>query len=224
MAPDQKNRRATEDYLKAIYYLAEEQDPVSTSRIAAACGTRPASVTKMVQRLDQRGLVRYRKHRGVSLTDAGLQIALSTLRRHRLTELFLAEALGLSWDEVHEHAEVLEHAINDRLVERMDAVLDYPEFDPHGDPIPTRDGRIAEISARPMTALPVGCRAKVARIVDDTNVELLCYLEGLGLVPGIEVEIEEIQPFEGPVILKMNGEQRLVGHKVASLILMTPCS
>ena len=224
MANSGKDRRATEDYLKTIYYLAEEQVPVSTSRIAEACGTRPASVTKMVQRLDRQGLVHYRKHRGVSLTDAGLKVALSTLRRHRLSELFLAEALGLSWDEVHEHAEVLEHAINDRLEERMDAVLGYPEFDPHGDPIPARDGTIAEINARPMASLPVGCEARVARIVDDSNGELLCYLERLGLVPGIEVEIEQIEPFEGPITLKVDGEHRIVGHKVATMILMTPCS
>ncbi|HET6445021.1 MAG TPA: metal-dependent transcriptional regulator [candidate division Zixibacteria bacterium] len=224
MAGKLKDQRATEDYLKTIYYLAEKEEPVSTSRIAKARDTRPASVTKMVQRLDRAGLVSYQKHRGVSLTDSGMQIALSTLRHHRLTELFLAEVLGLSWDEVHEHAEILEHAIDDRLEERMDAVLGFPKFDPHGDPIPSRDGAIAEINARPLTSLPVGCEAKVARIVDDTDGELLCYLEGLGLVPGIEIEIKEIEPFDGPITLQIDGERRIVGHKVATIILMTPCS
>lgn len=223
MTTNDVKQNATEDYLKIIYNLAEEAEPVTTSRIAEARGARPASVTKMLQRLDRQGLVQYRKHRGVTLTDSGRQAALTTVRHHRLAELFLAEVLGLSWDEVHDQAEVLEHAISERLDDRMDAVLGYPEFDPHGDPIPTRDGTIVEVTARPLASLSKGCLAKVARILDDTDGELLCYLASLGLKPGADIEILEVAPFEGPITLLLEGNRQVVGHKVASLILMTPC-
>jgi DtxR family Mn-dependent transcriptional regulator len=224
MSNVEKDQRTTEDYIKTIYYLAEEQDPVTTSRIADARGTRPASVTKMLQRLDRQGLVHYQKHHGVSLTDSGRQMALSTVRHHRLAELFLAEVLGFSWDEVHEQAEVLEHAINERLEERMDAVLGYPEFDPHGDPIPAKDGSIAVLNARPLSSLPEECKAHVTRILDDTDGELLSYLSSLGLTPGVQITILEVAPFKGPITLWVNGERRVVGHRAATMILMTPCS
>lgn len=214
-----RSQQTTQDYLKIIYYLAEEEEPVSTSRIAEARGTQPATVTKMLQKLDRQGLVHYWKHRGVSLTDKGCKMALETLRHHRLTELFLTEILGVSWDEVHEHAEILEHAIDHRLSDRIDALLGYPEFDPHGDPIPARDGSIRERNTSPLIELPVGSSFHVARILDDQDEELLGYLANLGLKPGAEVRIEEIAPFDGPITLLVNDKRCIIGNRAATMIL-----
>ena len=148
------NHQAIEDYLKTIYSLAEEESPVSTSRIAAARNVKPASVTGMLQRLEQLQLVNYEKHYGVTLTETGHKIALEVIRHHRLIELYLIEALGFSWDEVHEQADILEHVISEKLEERIAAALGYPTFDPHGDPIPNKEGQIAQTDARPLISIP----------------------------------------------------------------------
>jgi DtxR family Mn-dependent transcriptional regulator len=135
-------QQAIEDYIKTIYVLAEADAPVSTSRLADARQVRPPSVSNMMKRLAALGLVNYKKSRGVTLTDEGQKIALETLRRHRLIELYLTEELGFGWDEVHEQAELLEHVISSRLEERIADILGHPEFDPHGDPIPSKGGEI----------------------------------------------------------------------------------
>src|SRR5690606_734840 len=133
------NHQAIEDYLKTCYTLAEEESPVSTSRIAAMRGVKPASATSMIQRLAALELVNYEKHYGATPTETGRHIALEVIRHHRLIELYLMEALGFTWDEVHEQADILEHVISEKLEERIAAALDYPTVDPHGDPIPARD-------------------------------------------------------------------------------------
>jgi DtxR family Mn-dependent transcriptional regulator len=217
---DGLNHQAVEDYLKTIFMLEQEESPVSTSRIASAREVRPGSVTSMIQRLHKLNLLHYEKHRGVTLTDSGREIALEVIRHHRLVELYLIEALGFSWDEVHEQADILEHVISEKLEERMAAALNYPEFDPHGDPIPSKEGTIAETKNEPLTALSAGTSAIVSRIPDDADSDLLRYLGELGLVPGNEIEVLDLAPFEGPLTVLIRGETQVVGFKVADSVLV----
>ncbi|MFW6042363.1 MAG: metal-dependent transcriptional regulator [Chloroflexota bacterium] len=214
------NHQAIEDYLKTIYTLAEEESPVSTSRIAEARDVKPASVTNMMQRLAKLNLVDYEKHGGVSLTESGNQIALEVIRHHRLIELYLMEALGFRWDEVHEQADILEHVISEKLEERMAAALNHPTVDPHGDPIPARDGTITSTDTHPLVSLEQGQRARISRIVDDADSEMLRYLAGLGLTPGIAFTVRDVAPFEGPLTLELDGKERVIGYNVAGVILV----
>lgn len=214
------NHQAIEDYLKTIYMLAQEESPVSTSRIAEAREVKPASVTSMIQRLAKLKMVNYEKHYGVILTESGEKLALEVIRHHRLIELYLMEALGFTWDEVHEQADILEHVISEKLEERIAAALNYPLFDPHGDPIPTKEGQIAYVDARPLASVKPESKVSIKRILDDSNSELLRYLAELGLVPGAEVIVIEVAPFQGPITVDVNGEKKVIGQKVASTILV----
>ncbi|HZD10323.1 MAG TPA: metal-dependent transcriptional regulator [Candidatus Binatia bacterium] len=219
---DNLNHQAIEDYLKTIYLLAEaeEEQRVSTSQIAEAREVKPASVTNMIQRLARLNLVDYEKHNGVRLTENGRQIALEVIRHHRLIELYLMEALGFSWDEVHEQADILEHVISEKLEERIAAALNHPTVDPHGDPIPSLEGAIVLVDMQPLASLEAGDRGRVARIIDDANSEMLRYLADLGLVPGAEFRVAEVAPFHGPITLELDGARRVVGHNVAEAILV----
>lgn len=214
------NHQAIEDYLKTIYTLAEEESPVSTSRIAAMRGVKPASVTSMVQRLAALELVNYEKHYGVTLTEAGEHIALEVIRHHRLIELYLMKALGFTWDEVHEQADILEHVISEKLEERIAAALDYPTLDPHGDPIPARDGTLPLRSLVSLATLAPGDRATVARVVDDSNAELLRYLAELALQPGVTLTVRAVAPLEGPLSLEVDGQEKVIGRAAAERVLV----
>lgn len=214
------NHQAIEDYVKTIYSLALEESPVSTTRVAQARQVKPASATSMIQRLAKLHLVNYEKHYGVTLTEAGEKLALEVIRHHRLIELFLMEALGFSWDEVHEQADILEHVISEKLEERIAAVLNYPEFDPHGDPIPAKDGTFAAVETFPLSALATGGSARVARIFDDSNSEMLRYLAELGLVPDALVTVTDAAPFQGPLTVKVNGTTRIIGYNLAAAVLV----
>lgn len=215
------NHQAIEDYLKTIFSLAEVETPVSTSRIAEARDVKPGSVTSMLQRLAKLNLVHYEKHYGVTLTKAGEKIALEVIRHHRLLELYLNEALGFSWDEVHEQADILEHVISEKLEERIAAYLGHPKFDPHGDPIPDKDGSIETIPMIPLDETAVGVSTQVTRIQDDANSEMLRYLAELGLTPGKTVKIIDIAPFEGPLTIEVDGKEKVIGKTIASAILVT---
>lgn len=217
---DSLSHQAIEDYIKTIYSLALEETPVSTSRIAAARGVKPASATSMIQRLARLNLVNYEKHYGVTLTEAGEKLALEVIRHHRLLELYLMEALGFRWDEVHEQADILEHVISEKLEERIAAALNYPEFDPHGDPIPALDGTMAILATTALSDMAAGESARVARIPDDSNSELLRYLAGLGLVPGAMVRVVEVAPFLGPLTIEMGDGNKVIGRNLADLILV----
>lgn len=215
------NHQAIEDYLKTIYTLAQDESPVSTSRVAQARDVKPASATGMIQRLAKLNLANYEKHRGVTLTPAGEKIALEVIRHHRLLEVYLIEALGFSWDEVHEQADVLEHVISEKLEQRIAEALDHPEFDPHGDPIPAKDGTMPIIESEPLADMEVGDSGRVARIVDDENSEMLRYLAEQGLMPGVWVEVRQVAPFDGPLtIVVEDGQERVIGHNVASAVLV----
>lgn len=214
------DHQAIEDYLKTIYALAETESPVTTSRIAEARDVKPASATNMIQRLAKLNLVHYEKHYGVTLTDSGEKIALEVIRHHRLLELYLIEALGFGWDEVHEQADLLEHVISEKMEERIAAALGHPTVDPHGSPIPARDGSIAAVATRPLTLLTTGATAIIAEVANDHNPEMLRYLAELGLVPGTAVLVTAVAPFDGPITVQINGRDVVVGFAVASEILV----
>ncbi|MCA9959174.1 MAG: metal-dependent transcriptional regulator [Chloroflexota bacterium] len=218
---DGLNHQAIEDYLKTIYMLAELESPVSTSRIAEARDVKPASVTSMLQRLAKLKMVDYKKHSGVTLTTAGEKVALEVIRHHRLLELYLMEALGFEWDEVHEQADILEHVISEKLEERIAAFLGHPTVDPHGDPIPAKDGTIVAVDTISLANLATGTQAQITRIIDDANSEMLRYLAELGLTPGTEFTVVDIAPFDGPFSLQVGDNVKIVGRTIANSILVT---
>ncbi len=218
---DALNHQAIEDYLKTIYMLAEVESPVSTSRIAEARDVKPGSVTSMLQRLSKLNLVDYEKHYGVTLTKSGEKIALEVIRHHRLLELYLSEALGFDWDEVHEQADLLEHVISEKLEERIAAVLGNPTIDPHGDPIPAKDGTIISQDTRLLTTVTPGEHVTIIRIPDDGNSERLRYLAELGLRPGTAVVITAVAPFDGPITLEIDGNSKVVGHSIAKHVMVS---
>jgi DtxR family Mn-dependent transcriptional regulator len=212
-----------EDYLKAIYDLERIGDPASTNDIATRLAISPASVSGMVRRLADQGLITHERYRGVRLTDGGRRAALRTLRRHRILECYLTTVLGLPWDRVHDEAERLEHAASDELIERMADALGDPSQDPHGAPIPTRDGRVEEPLLRVLSTVVQGERLRVRRVEDD-DAERLRYLAELGIRPGALVRILDIAPFDGPITLWVDdaggGTTRAIGVGLASQVFM----
>ncbi len=198
--------RAEEDYLKAILELDEEHRTVTTSMLAARMKVRPASATGMVQKLARQhpGCVTYVSHRGVGLTPAGRRIALEVIRHHRLIELYLAEALGFEWDRVDAEAEVLEHVISEAFEDRIAALLGDPETDPHGDPIPRKDGSLAPTSRLSLTAISPGEAVRVTRVRDD-DPALLRYLTERGIRLRSRLTVLDKAPFDGPLTCRING-------------------
>jgi DtxR family transcriptional regulator, Mn-dependent transcriptional regulator len=209
--------RATEDYLKAVYHVAHRGKPVTAGLLAAELGVSAPSVSAMVRRLEEAGLVERADSRALRLTAEGERAALRVVRRHRLLETFLARMLDVPWDEVHAEAELLEHALSERLEERIDAVLGHPTHDPHGDPIPPRHGPHEEGWGTALDAAPPGCRFRVDR-VSDRDSAALRYLGELGLVPGVTVEVEEQEPFGGPRWVRIAGERRSLGSLLSRLV------
>jgi DtxR family Mn-dependent transcriptional regulator len=216
-----KQQKSTEDYLKTIYQLAETESPVTTSRISEARQVRPASVTSMLQKLDGLNLVAYKKHQGVTLTEEGEAVALKMIRQHRLLELYLTEVLGFDWHEVHEEAEALEHVMSEKLEDRIAAALNYPSADPHGAPIPHKDGTLPELNTRPLSSLATGETAVVTLVSDDTDRELLCYLAELGVIPGAQLTIIDTAPYEGPITAEVGDQRQVIGRRAALAVEVT---
>jgi DtxR family Mn-dependent transcriptional regulator len=198
---------AVGDYLKAIWSLAGD-DPVTTKDLADRLGVAAASVSGMLARLHEMGLVHHEPYRGVRLQPAGRREALRIVRRHRLIETFLVEQLGYAWDEVHAEAEVLEHALSDRFVERLDALLGHPTHDPHGDPIPTAAGAFPDTPAVPLTGIPPATRFAVSRLRTQDSEELT-HLADIGIVPGSGLTVEEGDDGEGLTVRTATGTHRL---------------
>lgn len=210
---------AIEDYLKSIYEIQQEQGKVATTVLAKRLNVQPASVTGMVKKLSDMNLLTYEPYQGVQLTQPGKKIALEVIRHHRLVELFLAEALGVPWDKVHQEAEKWEHVLSEELEERIDALLGYPTHDPHGAPIPNRNGEVAE---RPTLLLADLQPSQAAVIVEvnDQDPELLRYLGSLGLYPNAEIVLIEVAPFEGPLKIEIQNSEVILGDKVARQIFV----
>ena len=211
--------RSVEDYLKAIYRLSPEGRPAATSDIARLLELSAPSVSGMVKRLSELGLLEHIPYKGAQLTEAGRFAALRMVRRHRLIEAYLVQFLGYSWDTVHVEAERLEHAVSDTLVERMAAALGHPVVDPHGDPIPGADGSIHETICTPLADVDIGETVEIRR-VDESEPERLRYLALLGLVPGVVLTVLDRQPFGGPVTVESAGERHSIGAELAQVVLV----
>ena len=215
MAVRHEISNAVQDYAKAIWSLGQRDDePVSTSALADRLEVSPASASAMVKRLESMGLVEHQPYHGVTLTPTGERVALEVVRHHRLLELYLAEALGMSWDRVHEEAEVLEHAISPALSDLIAAKLGNPTHDPHGDPIPTADLNIEEGDTRSLADLAPGDRGRLVR-VSDSDPAMLRYLDGRGVRLGDHLEVVDRQPFGGPLTLRFGAEEQILGGALA---------
>jgi DtxR family transcriptional regulator, Mn-dependent transcriptional regulator len=213
-----------ENYLKAIYHgqalLAKDARLVSMGQVAAALNVTPGTATTMVKALAESGLAEYEPYSGVRLTAAGEKLAALVLRRHRLVELFLVQVLGMSWDEVHEEAEQLEHVVSDRLIERIDRMLGRPTHDPHGDPIPTAEGTIAPGHHDSLLTCPLDTPLRVTR-VSDQDPAFLRFIESNGLKPGQGIEVESRDAAADSVRLRMaGGSSMTIGARAASKVLV----
>jgi DtxR family Mn-dependent transcriptional regulator len=213
--------QSSEDYLKAIYRLESEGLSVSTSGLARSLHVSPAAVTKALRHLGEHDLVRYTPYRGVLLTATGRKAALRTIRQHRLIELFLYNVLGFGWEEVDEEADRLEHHISAKLAARIDQALNYPKFDPHGSPIPSLDGTLAEPRGGLLAECGPGDEVLV-REVDDRLPSVLKYLSALGLRPGKIVRVLDRAPFDGPITLQIDESIRTVAVNIATYIRVEP--
>jgi DtxR family Mn-dependent transcriptional regulator len=205
-----------EDYLKVIYTLIRErgEERASTSAIADRMEVSAASATNMMQKLADMRLVEYVPYRGVSLTETGEKIALEVIRHHRLIELYLAEALGYSWDAVHDEAERLEHVISEEFEDRIDAMLGHPTIDPHGDPIPPKTGRPPVGTSRRLSDVAIG-ESVVVRRVSDRNGDFLRQLASIELVPGARVSVVDREHGDGSITLELDGRRLSVGDLLA---------
>jgi DtxR family Mn-dependent transcriptional regulator len=226
-APNATLSGPVEDYLKAIYALEELTGaPATTSDIAERLDIAPPSVSGMLRRLAARKLIRHERYKGVHLTAAGRRAALRMLRRHRVLEAYLASVLGFSWDRVHAEAERLEHAASDELIDRMAAALGDPATDPHGAPIPARDGTLREIPTQPLSDQAVGASARVASVGDEDG-ELLRYVGSLAIKPGVLIKVLSRAPFDGPITIEVAGtgsraeRTHVVGAVVARAVQVT---
>jgi DtxR family Mn-dependent transcriptional regulator len=205
-----------ENYVKAIYQISTGQDnrPATTGQLAESLDVSPSTVTSMLKTLSESGLASYVKYGGAELTDAGKALALRVLRRHRLIELFLSQTLKLTWDEVHDEAENMEHAVSDLLIDRIDAFLNYPAHDPHGDPIPRADGTVAALQTVPLAELRDGDAFRIERVLDQTP-DFLRYLAETGLNLGALGKVESNRPEAGVVTLRMEHATSTLSVNVA---------
>lgn len=212
--------QAVEDYLKVIYDLGRGGGAVTTSAIAGRLSVAPATVTGMVKKLAGLNLVAHESYRGVVLTDAGRRIALEVIRHHRLVERYLYEAMGVPWDQVHHEAEKWEHVLSEEMEDRMDEILGNPTTDPHGSPIPTRELEMEEPENDALSTLVAGQTATVAEVGDEDSA-MLRYFAELGLFPEAAVEVLAVAPFDGPITLRVSGEERAIGRQAADHVFVT---
>lgn len=211
--------QAVEDYLKAIFKLQTDQKGVSTTRLAEAMEVSSASATNMIKRLAEMGLVDYQSYKGAKLTDSGRKIALEIIRHHRLLELYLLEVMGYSWDEVHDEAEKLEHYISEQFEDKIAELLGNPTHDPHGDPIPTKDGIMPKMDEQPLIQVEENQTYIIGR-VKDQDPERLRYLEKEGLLPGVQLTIKKKAPFNGPLTLLVEDKEKIIGQDLAKTIFV----
>ena len=208
--------RSEENYLKTIFHLGEGKGTsISTNAIAEQMETKPSSVTDMAKKLSEKGLVNYKKYQGVSLTDEGKKTALSIIRKHRLWEVFLVEKLDFTWDEVHEVAEQLEHIKSEKLIDKLDELLNYPKYDPHGDPIPSKDGKFMERDKQLLSEMPLHAKG-VCVGVKDSSAPFLKFLDKNKIALGNTIEILEKEDFDQSLRIKMEDKELRISHQIAS--------
>tara|TARA_R110002096_G_scaffold97694_15_gene217773 strand:+ start:13878 stop:14534 length:657 start_codon:yes stop_codon:yes gene_type:complete len=211
--------QSVEDYLKAIYVLETEGNRATTTNIAEALSVSSASVTNMLKRLATLKLITHKSYRGAELTAAGEKIALEIIRHHRLLELYLKEMLGYSWDEVHDEAEKLEHHISEQFEDTIAELLNHPTHDPHGDPIPSKDGVVPKMASLAITDAELETPYLIGR-VKDQDPELLRYLEKTGIIPGVKVRVIEKAPFDGPVKVSLEEKEKTIGYSIAKQVFL----
>lgn len=212
--------RSEENYLKTIFHLGSgEAGSINTNAIAEQMETKPSSVTDMAKKLAEKGLVNYKKYQGISLTDAGVKTALSIVRKHRLWETFLVEKLDFAWDEVHEVAEQLEHIKSEKLIDKLDQLLQFPKYDPHGDPIPGKNGEFQEHNKDLLSELPVGANG-ICVGVKDSSSAFLQYLDKHEISIGKPIQILGKEAFDGSLHLKIGEREHTVSHQIACNIYL----
>lgn len=211
---------STENYIKAIYQSGNTDDKISTSAIADKLAVSNAAISDMAKKLADSGLISYKKYEGVELTEKGLKLAMQVIRRHRLWELFLTKVLGLSWSEVHQEAEKLEHHSSDALVNKIEEYLEYPTVDPHGDPIPDRNGNLPELPEfRKLSDYQQGNNCKVVRVYDK-NMELMNYLSKIGLILNKKIRVLQKLSFDNSLIIKIDGAEYTLSEKICDNIFV----
>jgi DtxR family Mn-dependent transcriptional regulator len=208
-----------QDYLKTIYSIARAGEGVHTTAIAERLGVSPASVTSMVKRLSAMGYIDYHRYQGVELTESGAKIALEVIRHHRLLEAYLHQSMGIPWDQVHQEAEVLEHALSEKLEDAIARILGDPTHDPHGDPIPPKSGSYQEARHDTLEKAEPG-PARVER-VSDRDPEVLRHLAKIGLQPGTEIVIERKDPYGGPIWVKIGKRRHAVGTELTTKVYVS---
>jgi DtxR family Mn-dependent transcriptional regulator len=205
-----------ENYLKAIFHLGlQGRSAISTNAIAEQMETKPSSVTDMVKKLSEKGLVNYKRYQGVSLTGKGRLTALAVIRKHRLWEVFLVEELQFSWDEVHEVAEQLEHIKSEKLIDRLDKLLNFPKFDPHGDPIPGRNGEFHERQKKLLSGMHAGAKGVFVG-VKDSSPSFLKFLDRNKISLGQEIAVLEVEEFDGSLRIAHGGNEVQISSLVAA--------
>ncbi|XRE43467.1 Mn-dependent transcriptional regulator MntR [Tenacibaculum discolor] len=208
--------QSEENYIKTMYHLAADyKKGISTNAIAKKLETKASSVTDMVKKLSEKNVVSYKKYQGVTLTDFGKKTAANIVRKHRLWEVFLVDKLNFSWDEVHEVAEQLEHIKSPKLINELDAFLDYPKRDPHGDPIPDKEGNLQIIEKSLLSTLKKN-EIGVCVGVDDSSSEFLRFLDKQEIALGKQIKVVEKEPFDGSLVIEMDGKTLSVSNKIAS--------
>lgn len=212
---------AHEDYLKAIYVLTSQMPEVTNSALAHHLEVSPASATNMVKKLSGLKLVEYVRYQSIALTAAGERVALEVLRHHRLIELYLHQELKLPWDQVHAEAERLEHVISEALEDAIAVALGNPLVDPHGDPIPTKKGQIEKVAGMPLSSADLDSPYRLVRVLIQDE-ERLRYLGSLGLYPNVQITLLERAPFDGPLLIDVDGAHHALAHEMAKFLVVSP--
>jgi len=210
---------SVENYLKNIYELEAAEKKVTTTLLAAKLRISPASVTDMVKKLSKKGFLRYVPYKGVEVTEKGKRSALKIIRKHRLWEMFLVEVLHFSWDKIHEEAEEFEHIMSERMEEKIDEVLGYPKVDPHGDPIPQKDGTIKKMNLQPLGEAEEGATVRVLR-VNDSNPEMLQYASSIGLSLNKRIVVKQKNRFDNSMIIKIGAKETVISSVLAHNIFV----
>lgn len=211
-----------ENYIKGIFHLSQGgQHAITTSALAEKMETKPSSVTDMVKRLSEKGLLHYKKYQGVRLTEKGTGHALKVIRKHRLWEVFLVDKLDFAWDQVHEVAEQLEHIESEMLVDRLDALLNFPEFDPHGDPIPDKEGRFKTREKKLLSAMPAMSRGTCVGVKDSSS-QFLKFLDKHHIELGNTIEVLEKESFDRSMHIQVGKRKFQISHQIASNLYVKP--
>ena len=214
--------RSEENYVKTIYHLSDAgRHSVSTNDIAREMHTKPSSVTDMIQRLSEKGYTHYKKYRGVHLSESGLAMALSIIRKHRLWEVFLAEKLGFPWDEVHEVAEQLEHIKSEKLIDTLDAFLGFPKYDPHGDPIPGKDGKLAQRDHQLLSTMQVD-QEGICVGVKDSSPSFLKFLDKNDIALGDQIKVVDVEEFDESFEIRIRNKTIHISKRIATNLYIKP--